>query len=233
MAIVMVGTLLVTIPLSWGYMSIREEAGYEQSVVQTLVVLPIVVAGIMMIVQFSLALAFALGGVAAAVRFRNTLKDVADAVYVFLAIGIGIAAGTGTLSAALVMSSLFTFTSVLLWRCHYGQCDLAEHAERLASTRRAKRAVARRAVVRRGDMTLELSDPSARQQVESILDAGTRRWRLTESSLRESGTAVLKYELRLKRSVPIAQLVVDLRTQLGTVVSTIAMSRQAADAAIQ
>ena len=34
-------------------------------------------------------------GVVAAVRFRNTLRDTKDAVYVFLAVGIGLAWGRG------------------------------------------------------------------------------------------------------------------------------------------
>ena len=57
--------------------------------VQTLVILPIVAAGVVFMVKNSLALAFSLGGIVAAVSFRNTLRDTKDAVYIFLATGVG------------------------------------------------------------------------------------------------------------------------------------------------
>jgi hypothetical protein len=204
MAIVMLGTMFVTIPFSWGYMAIRERTGYEQSVVQTLVILPIVVAAIMMIVQTSLALAFALGGVAAAVRFRNTLKDVADATYVFLAIGIGIAAGTGALTAALVMSALFTYASVLLWRCQYGECDLSRVT--VGSDPIAAGPGERASRLPRQAMTVEIQNPGARALVEGVLRESTKRWKVQRKSRGDAGETVLKYAFRLKRSQSIDAL---------------------------
>ena len=51
-------------------MSARPSGGqHNQNVVQTLVILPMVVAGIVFMVQNSLALAFSLAGVVGAVRF--------------------------------------------------------------------------------------------------------------------------------------------------------------------
>lgn len=208
MAIVMLGTLFVTIPFSWGYMSIRSRVGYEQSVVQTLVILPIVVAGIMMIVQFSLALAFALGGVAAAVRFRNTLKDVADATYVFLAIGTGIAAGTGALSAALVMSAIFTYTSVILWRCNFGDCEVPVVRDGDKRSGAGAPTAAKRI---RGDIELEVRDATEQGAVEKILAKFTKSWRLEESTATESGGARLQFAIRLKRSRTMEKLTDALR----------------------
>ena len=196
MLVVMAGTLLITIPFSWGYMSVRERVGYEQSVVQTLVVLPVVVAAIMMVIQNSLALAFALGGVAAAVRFRNTLKDVADATYVFLAIGLGIAAGSGALSGALVMAAVFTYVSVGLWRCNYGLCpshatdDPASDPEE--TPKRSKRL--------RGEVILRIRDDAARTAAEDVLSTAARRWKLRKASHSPDGATLLHYDVRLKRS---------------------------------
>lgn len=209
MGIVMLGTMLITIPFSWGYMAIRERSGFEQSVVQTLVVLPIVVAAIMMIVQNSLALAFALGGVAAAVRFRNTLKDVADATYVFLAIGIGIAAGTGALTAALVMSAVFTYVSVLLWRCNFGECQTeaaAVSAPDAASAEEGKPV--------RGELTIELPESARQGPVERVLAKSAKRWKLRRSSQTDSGATRLVYDVRLRRSTTIPALTGRLRAEL-------------------
>lgn len=201
MVVVMIGTLLITIPFSWGYMAVRQHAGYEQSVVQTLVLLPVVVAAIMMVVQSSLALAFALGGVAAAVRFRNTLKDVADATYVFLAIGLGIASGTGSLTGALVMAALFSYVSILLWRCDYGLCPTHHHADPAADAPPA----ARRRL--RGELLVNVPDGAARALIEEALAATTRRWKLSRASSSDAGSLRLHYTVQLKRSATEARFI--------------------------
>lgn len=196
MFVVMLGTLLITIPFSWGYMTVRQQSGYEQSVVQTLVLLPVVVSAIMLVVQNSLALAFALGGVAAAVRFRNTLKDVADATYVFLAIGLGIAAGSGVLTGALVMAALFTYVSIMLWRCDYGLCLTARHI--VTDPGDEPEAAVKRRV--RGEVLAAVRDGRARAAVEETLSAQVRKWKLAKASNTDDGTLRLHYAVQLKRS---------------------------------
>lgn len=95
-ALMLIGTILLMMPVSWVYMSARQIQGHNQSVVQTLIILPLVVAGIVLIVRDSLALAFSLAGVVAAVRFRISLRDTRDVVFIFLSIAVGFAAGVQT-----------------------------------------------------------------------------------------------------------------------------------------
>jgi hypothetical protein len=52
------------------------------------------VTSIVVVVQHSLALAFALGGIAGAVRFKNSLKSSGDALYILLSVGIGLASAS-------------------------------------------------------------------------------------------------------------------------------------------
>jgi hypothetical protein len=115
-------TLLLMLPISWGYMSARMRIGYDQSVIQTMLVLPIAVAGIVMVVQDSIALAFSLAGIVAAVRFRTSLSDSADALYIFLAISVGLACGVGALQIAVISSIFFNYVVLVLWHCDYGEC---------------------------------------------------------------------------------------------------------------
>ena len=61
----------------------------------------------MIVVQSSLALAFSLAGIVAGVRFRSTLDDTRDAVYIFLAIGTASAAGAQALGIAFATSLIF------------------------------------------------------------------------------------------------------------------------------
>jgi hypothetical protein len=107
--LILIGTLLLMMPVSWVYMSARHIPGHSQAVVQTLIILPLVVAGIVLIVRDSLALAFSLAGVVAAVRFRTNLKDPRDVVYIFLSIAVGFAAGVQTLAVGAVLTIIFNF----------------------------------------------------------------------------------------------------------------------------
>ena len=102
-AFILLSTLALMLPVTWVYMSARLGQGHNQSVVQVLIVLPMIVAGIVLIVSNSLALAFSLGGVVAAVRFRTNLTDARDFVFIFLAIAVGFAAGVQDITIALML----------------------------------------------------------------------------------------------------------------------------------
>ena len=116
----LLGALAVMIPVAWTYIIIKRRGGYDQSVVHTLIILPVAVTGIVIIVQTSVALAFSLAGIVAAVRFRTTLEDTKDAVYVFLAIGVGLAAGSDRLATALLASMVFNAVNLVLWKMKFG-----------------------------------------------------------------------------------------------------------------
>lgn len=114
------GALLTALPVSRIYLEVRDRQEYDQSLVDTIVVLPVVVTGIVVVVQHSLALAFSIAGVAGAVRFRNSLKSSGDALFILLGVAIGLSAGIGAIELALVMSIAFNLTFVALWVSGYG-----------------------------------------------------------------------------------------------------------------
>ena len=118
---VMLTTLALMLPVSWVFMSARRQRDADQSIVQTLIILPLVVAGIVLVVRSSLALAFSLGGIVAGLRFRTTTLDVRDMVYIFLGIGVGLAAGVQSLVVAAVLSVTFNFVVLLIWRYDFGR----------------------------------------------------------------------------------------------------------------
>lgn len=119
--LILLGTLVLMLPVSWVYMSARSVPGHNQAIVQTLVILPLVVAGIIIVVQNSLALAFSLAGVVGAVRFRTNLRDTRDLVFIFLAIAVGFAAGVQSLLIAAILSIVFNLVLLLTWRYDYGR----------------------------------------------------------------------------------------------------------------
>jgi hypothetical protein len=79
------------------------------------------VTGISMIVLNSLALAFSLAGIVAAVRFRFSLEQPSHAMYIFVAISIGLGAGIGSLGVAGVISMAFVYPMLVIWKLEYGK----------------------------------------------------------------------------------------------------------------
>jgi hypothetical protein len=121
LVVAMIAAILVSLPISWTYMAVRGGNEYDQSLVNTIIVLPMVVTGIVIIVQNSLALAFSLAGIAGAVRFRNSLKSSGDALFILLAVAVGLSAGIGAIELAAVISIFFNYCFALLWVTEYGE----------------------------------------------------------------------------------------------------------------
>jgi len=119
--LILLGVVALMLPVTWVYMSARPIPGHNQQIAQTLLILPVVVAGIVYIIQNSLALAFSLAGVMAAVRFRTTLRDTRDVVYIFLSIVVGFAAGVQSLAVGALISLFFNLVILITWRYDYGR----------------------------------------------------------------------------------------------------------------
>jgi hypothetical protein len=119
--VAIIGAFLCSLPVSWVYMAVRSGEEYDQSLVHTILILPMVVTGIVIIVQNSLALAFSLAGIAGAVRFRNSLKSSGDALFILLAVAMGLSAGIGAVELAAVMSIMLSYCFALLWMSEYGE----------------------------------------------------------------------------------------------------------------
>ncbi len=172
-AIAMLASVLLALPVAWVYLVTRAKRGYQQSVVQLLVILPGVVAGIVLLVKYSLALAFSLAGIVAAVRFRNTLDDSKDAVYVFLATAIGLSAAVN-LPVAGVLSIGFNAIVLVLWYSDFGSAPV-ELDGRIAD-RRLRRA---RQLARTGTFVAridnELFRDMTREQLEGLAERAWRR----------------------------------------------------------
>lgn len=115
----LVNVILLTIPITWVYRGTRRKRDLDQSIVETVLILPIIVVGIIMIVQNNLALAFSLAGLFAGVQFRSRLNEIADAHYLFASIGISLACGVGAWHIAYVLALFFCFAVYTFWRVGY------------------------------------------------------------------------------------------------------------------
>lgn len=115
------GAAVLIVPVSWVYFITSRTREVDRSFVQAIVLMPIVVTGISMIVLNSLALAFSLAGIVAAVRFRFSLEQPSHAMYIFVAISIGLGAGIGSLGVAGVISMAFVYATLVIWKLEYGK----------------------------------------------------------------------------------------------------------------
>jgi Domain of unknown function (DUF4956) len=171
--VAMISAILLAIPVAWVYALTRAKRGYQQSVVQLLVMLPVVVAGIVVLVKYSVALAFSLAGIVAAVRFRNTLEDSKDAVYVFLSTGIGLASAVD-IPVAMVISILFNATILVLWYSDFGHAPVA--LDGAIAERRLQRA---KELARTGTFVARIDDEvfknMSAEQLEGVAERAWRR----------------------------------------------------------
>jgi hypothetical protein len=176
-AVAMLAAVLLSIPVAWVYLLTRAKRGYQQSVVQLLIILPTVVAGIVLLVKYSLALAFSLAGIVAAVRFRNTLDDSKDAVYVFLATAIGLSAAVN-LPVAAVISILFNTVVLVLYYTDFGSAPV-ELDGRIAE-QRLKRA---RQLARTGTFVARIDDEVFRNMTKEQLEGVAQRaWKRAQAA---------------------------------------------------
>lgn len=194
--LVMVAAALLTLPVAWVYTVTRSKRGYQQSIVQLLIVLPVVIAGVVVLVKYSVALAFSLGGIVAAVRFRNTLDDSKDAVYVFLVTGVGMAAAVD-LPVAMVISLLFNLLVVILWATDFGRTPVA--FEGRVAERRLARA---RQLARTGTFVARLDHEVFKnmtsEQLEGLAERAWRRAREHDPELVEKHGDDGQEETRLR-----------------------------------
>ncbi len=116
-----IGATILAVPISWAYFITSRARRIDQSFLQTIMILPLLVTGIATIVVNSIALAFSLAGVVAAVRFRFSLDQPSDAMYIFVAIGIGLGSGIGALGIAFVISLSFVLVTLVIWKLEYGK----------------------------------------------------------------------------------------------------------------
>ncbi len=224
----MLAALLLVLPMAYTYIRTRTRLKYDQSLVQTVVMLPIIVTAILAVVQDSLALAFSLAGIVAAVRFRNNLKESGDAVYVFGSIGIGFATGIHAIAVGTALSLFFVVLELALWKFNLG-AEFDDTFNRLcmpsgsdlsappasvgdvpapAEGDGRKRAMESQELDARA-VTLRIyvdETAPAREVVERVLARDAKLWTASSVEQGEGAASVLEYRVRPRKSIGIEAL---------------------------
>lgn len=222
----LITALAVAMPVVWVYQWTRPRRRYNQTFAQTLLVVPIAITLVVFLVKGSLALAFSLAGIVAAVRFRTALEEPIDAVYLFLVIGTGLAAGVQLLFVAFIASVVFNAVVLAVWRLNLGGQPAVLQGWRLVpapAEGQAPSGPVLAAAVPQAPVTEESAErfnavlrlhvtqvEQAQALALPLIEDRVKAWRVAEINQQADGTSVIELDLRLKKSVDLAAFIRDI-----------------------
>ena len=205
----------VTLPITWLYRWTRPRKKYSQSFAHTLLVIPIAIALVVFLVKGSLALAFSLAGIVAAVRFRTTLEEPMDSVYMLMAIGIGLAAGTQLTTVAYLASLVFVAISLGVWKSNFGALPAVVSGWRIDSSEKLGEASGEEIIATENlynaQIEVHTTKVNAAQKATAlILESSTKRWQVADVIENTDGTAIVVFDVWLKKSVTLPSFIQDI-----------------------
>lgn len=178
--------------------------GYLRTFVQTIALSGIVAALVMLAIGDDVARGLGMVGALTLIRFRTTLKDTRDLIFVFASLGIGVACGVQAFMAAILGTLAFTAAATYLWWSDFGSR-------------------------RQFDVLLRFQGPSDEEGSGKVRDVLGRYCRtLSLIDLRSIGTDAheFAYHLKLNREGTEAALLRDLE-KVPNVTSAVMYTRDA------
>jgi hypothetical protein len=184
--------LVLSVLIGWVYRMTHRNISYSQSYVQTLVILGMLIALIMLVVGSNIARAFALVGALSVVRFRNAIKETRDVGFIFLVMGVGMACGTRFYTLAIAAAVSICLVIVIMHRFNAFHLDV-------------QRQVVKVQVPPDADYTPAVAD---------VLIGYTSEFELVSTeSIRGGALTELFYTARLKKGVTPGELIAALQAR--------------------
>ena len=115
-AIVLALGFVLSMTIAWVYRATHVGTSYAQSFAQTLVIMGMVTALIMLIIGSNIARAFSLIGALSVIRFRNAVKETRDVGFMFLVMAIGMACGTRFYMLATFATAVFAVVLGIMFK---------------------------------------------------------------------------------------------------------------------
>ena len=116
----LLATFLLGQAVAWVYLRTHRGVSYSGTMARSLIVLALIVALVMMVIGNNIVRAFGLFGALALIRFRTPVKDANDTVFLFFAVAIGIATGTGNILAGAIGTLAIGLALLYLARIRFG-----------------------------------------------------------------------------------------------------------------
>ena len=205
----------LTLPITWLYRWTRPRKQYSQSFAHTLLVIPIAISLVVFLVKDSVALAFSLAGIVAAVRFRTSLEEPMDSVYMLMAIGIGLAAGTQLFLVAYLASLVFVVITLGVWKSNFGAQPEVLSGWRIDNSGKWGPAPGEEGITTENlyNAQIEVHTTNvnvARKSTAQILKSSTKRWQVANVVENLDGTAIVVFDVWLKKSVTLPSFIQDI-----------------------
>jgi len=188
--IALVLSFALCLMVAYFYRQSHRGLSYSVSFVHAMIILGVTVSVIMLIIGSNIARAFTLVGALSIIRFRNPVKDSRDVAFIFVAMAIGMAVGTGFYLVAVAFTLFSCFMAYALTRFGIGTTG-------------------------RREMLLKVHVPAGLDYHTAFNEVFYRSLRehalLSVESLREAGEMELVYSLELKPSMDEAAFLTEVR----------------------
>lgn len=112
--------------VAWIYIHTHSGLSYSRAFAQSIVLITMIVCMAMLVIANNIAVAVGLIGALAVIRFRNILKDTRDTSFIFLALILGMACGTGNFLYSLVGSATICLTLLYLHWTSFGSKHMSD-----------------------------------------------------------------------------------------------------------
>ncbi len=178
---------------AWVYVMTHTGLSYSRSYIQSVVLLTIIVAFSMMVIGNNMMVAFGLIGALAVIRFRNILKDTRDTAFIFFALVVGMACGTGGYQLAVMGTLFFSAVLVYLHFVGFGSRSLGDGLLRF-------------------ELNVAESDPDA---VQGVLKRHCHGVNLLSQRIEPGHTQDVAYRLVMKNPMRADELVTEMEGLVG------------------
>lgn len=113
----------LTLFITFFYKKTTKSSSYNADFVYSLLLFSSMVAIITLLIGSNIARAFGLVGALSLIRFRTAVKSPLDAIYLFWALGVGMACGTGFYFAAIMITILGCIYLGVLYAIKFADID--------------------------------------------------------------------------------------------------------------
>jgi len=191
---VLISSLILGLILAGTYVWTHYKQGYDRSFCVTLMLFPMIASIIILLVSNDIARAFSLAGVFTLIRFRTTMTDTRDIMYVFATVAIGLTVGLGYTGYALAVISLLIFVMAII---HILKFDQEKETKALLKI-------------------IVPENLNFQHAFDAIFDKYLETFKLTRVKTMDFGTTYeLSYHISIKKGVNQKVLLDALRTKNG------------------
>lgn len=151
---------------------------YSPSFINSLVLLSLITAVVILVIGNNLARAFGLVGAMSIIRFRTAVRDVIDIVFIFFSLSIGMAAGVGLNSVAIIGTIFISLVIILLDSVGFGSPPRIKHLLQVSYTGTPEGEAALQGVLKkycRNIQLMNIRQPAGKETMEAFYHLSLRK----------------------------------------------------------